>query len=62
MTPSERSTRYAPESVANAPMLRPDRHPEPGEAPVTFSARRLSGLGTPPTSLPWIYDPIGGEG
>lgn len=66
MTPSERSTRYAPESIADAPMMRParrvivSRH-EPGTEPVLFAARIISGLGTPCAStLPWIYDPIGG--
>lgn len=66
MTPSERSTRYAPESIADAPMMRPTRsvplHPTPpGMAPVQFAARRLSGLGVPcESTLPWTYDPIGG--
>lgn len=66
MTPSERSTFYAPESIANAPMMRPERRmthstAPPGMSPVTFAARRLSGLGVPcESTLPWTYDPIGG--
>lgn len=66
MTPEEESTRYAPESIANAPMMRPERYPAPGEARVTFAARRLLGLGTPcsdpGSTIPWKYDPIGGDG
>lgn len=77
MTPAERDVRYAPESIANAPMMRPSRRPDafdPCNPPVLFAARFLGGLGVPGSldgtrlhrmagaTLPWIYDPIGGDG